>query len=93
MKRCLLYLVCIGLGFTISILFQVARTTERTTTMAKHSIVDAKNVLAIGVKCHAMTRIVAVSMVSDMCFICSVVGYKTLILARYSIYLLVRTLS
>ena len=93
MKRCLLYLVCIGLGFTISILFQVARTTERTTTMAKHSIVDAKNVLAIGVKCHAMTRIVAVSMVSDPCFICSFFGYKTLILARYSIYLLARTLS
>ena len=54
--------------------------------MAKHSIVDAKNVLAIGVKFHAMTRIVAVSTVSDLCFIYSVFGYKTLILARYSIY-------
>ena len=93
MKRCKFYIVCISLFFTLSILFQVARTTERTTTKGKHSIVDAENVLAIGVKCHAMTRIVAVSMVSDPCFICSVVGYETLILARYSIYLLARTLS
>ena len=93
MKRCLLYLVCISFGFTISNLFQVARTTERTTTMAKHSIVDVKNVLAIGVKFHAMTRIVAVSTVSDLCFIYSVFGYKRLILARYSIYLLARTLN
>jgi len=93
MKRCKLYIVCISLLFTLLILFQVARTAERTTTKGKHSIVDAKNVLAIGVKCHAMTRIVAVSMVSDMCFICSVFGYKTLILARYSICLLARTLS
>ena len=93
MKRCISYIVCISLVFTLSILFQVARTAERTTTKGKNSILDAKNVLAIGVKCHAMTRIVAVSMVSDPCFICSVVGYKTLILARYSIYLLARTLS
>ena len=93
MKRCISYIVCISLFFTLSILFQVARTAERTTTKGKNSILDAKNVLAIGVKCHAMTRIVAVSMVSDPCFICSVVGYKTLILARYSIYLLARTLS
>ena len=80
MKRCLLYLVCISLVFTTSNLFQVARTAERTTTMDKHSIVDAKNVLVIGVKCPAMKRIVAVSIVSVWSYICSIFYFKHLLL-------------
>jgi len=50
---------------------QVVRTRESSTTTGKRSIGDAKNVLAIGVKCPAMTRIVAVSVVSALCLLLS----------------------
>jgi len=48
--------------------------------MDKHSIVDAKNVLVIGVKCPAMKRIVAVSIVSVWSYICSIFYFKHLLL-------------